>query len=102
MQILSFTNEVGRILATAGIPAEVLTEGNHGDVQSFDVSAKVIRAGKVSGFVCVLPGGEAVKGDVLQKPASGPGVFALDRLDVQPGEVIRGTFQALTVKEVAA
>jgi hypothetical protein len=102
MQILSFTNETSRILATAGIPAEALKEGNEGDVKTFDVSAKVIRAGKVSEFLCVLPNSELIKGDVLQKPASGPGCFALDRLEVEPGEVIKGTFQALTVKEQAA
>jgi hypothetical protein len=99
MRILTFTNGAGRILATAGIPEEVLTEGNHGDVKSFDVSAKVIRGGRISQFICVLPSGEAIKGDVVKKPEGGPGVFALDRLEVQPGEAIKGAFQALTVKD---
>lgn len=97
---LVFVDSIGRVLAKTSIPDDSLTEGEHGSVKQFEITASVTVGGKVDHYIFASTNGNVIKGKVVQKPITGPG-FALDRLEVKAGELIKATVQALTVKEPA-
>lgn len=98
-----FLDATGRVLAQGHLPAEIFIEGDQDrTVKEFEITAQVSADGKMDHFICTSPQGEAIKGAIVEKPAGGLGVFAVNRLEVRAGDVITGKMQALTVKEVAA
>jgi hypothetical protein len=121
---VEYLDHEGTVLARGFIASQVLTEGEHRQIQTFRSIAKVIRKGNIARFhflecktgqVALSPGGTKIEGEVKLKPNTNtfdydaaptdPEVVTpifLDRLDVDPSLSIRGVFQTLTIKEVAA
>lgn len=90
-------DESGRVLATAPLTFDVLTEGEVGDVKQILIDTRVIARGKAAQWRCVYPDGETLTAPVIKTPSGKVAApMYLDRVELEAGDLLKGCYQVLT------
>jgi hypothetical protein len=118
---VEFLDRNGAVLATGALASQIVSEGQHRQVQTFNMIAEVERKGLIDSFrflwsatgeVAVSSRGTKMQGEVKAGVTAQPFdedviptdpdvvlPMFLDRLNVDTGDRIRGVFRTLTIKE---
>jgi hypothetical protein len=100
---LELLDQDGEALVTFPLNADVLTEGDDGELKQLSMSGRVTKRGKAVRYRTVSAIGAIVEGDVLESrggnvPTRGLPMY-LAQVDLLPGQEFEGRFQLLTVKD---